>query len=318
MRYAGSLAFAALLALSACGKSTAPAEKKDDADTEAGLSLSADQIRALGIATLPATAANYRQQVSGYGTVVALDAIAQTDSDFLTAQAAAAQSQAAATRAASLATGEDAAVSREVAESAQSKAVADQAALALAGRKAEAAFGMNAPWHDPAARRAIMARLAEGRSVLVRVTFPLGAMGDGTPQSLKITRLGEDAQSWVATTIWDAPADPALPGRGFYALVDAPGLAQNEHVTAVIPVGAGQVGVAVPAKALIYGESEAWVYAQTKPGHFLRVRVDIGKPMGDSYFLPGNSGITAGEPIVVTGSGLLLARETNPSTAAED
>jgi multidrug efflux pump subunit AcrA (membrane-fusion protein) len=318
MRYAGSIAFAALMVLSACGKTDAPAEKKEDADAEAGLSLSADQIRALGIATLPATAANYRQQVSGYGTVVALDAIAQTDSDFLTAQAAAAQSQAAAARAASLATGEDAAVSLEVAQTAQSKAAADQAALTLAKRKTEAAFGMNTPWHDAASRKAIMARLAEGRSVLVRVTFPLGAVGNETPHSLKITRLGADAQSWVATTIWDAPADPALPGRGFYALVDAPGLAQNEHVTAIIPVGAGQAGVAVPAKALIYGESEAWVYAQTKPGHFLRVRVDIGKPMGESYFLANGGGITAGEPVVVTGSGLLLARETNPSTAAED
>jgi hypothetical protein len=308
------IGLAALLLLAACGKPDEKAAAKEEAEVP-GITLSADQIAALGITTMPATASQYRAQASGYGVVTALDAIAQTDADFLTAQAATAQSQAAAARAQSLSTGEEAAVSREVVEAAQSKAAADQASLALASRKADAAFGQNAPWHDAASRRAIMARLASGRTVLVRVTFP---QESGAPVSLQITRLGASAKSWTTNAVWAAPADPTFPGRGFYALVDGSDLAQNEHVTATVPVGAPRAGVLVPAKALVYGDSEAWVYVQTTPGTFLRTRIDTGNATGESYFVAASGGIHPGQPVVVNGAGLLLARETNPSTEAGD
>ncbi|HEU0095413.1 MAG TPA: hypothetical protein VFQ52_03090 [Rhizomicrobium sp.] len=307
---------AALVVLCSCGK---PAAEKPAAESEnkaPGLTLKADEVESLGITTAPAQAASWREQVSGYGVVTALDAIAQTDADVMTAQAAAAQSAAAAARARSLSTGEEAAVSGEVLEAAQSKAAADAAALALARRKTESAFGRNAPWRDAASRQAIMARLASGRSVLVRVTFPLGSLGNETPHALQIARLGANPKSWTATTIWEAPSDAAIPGRSFYALQDGSDLAQNEHVTTTVPVGAAQNGVTVPATALVYGESEAWVYVQTKPGTFLKTRIDTGKAMGDGYFVA--QGVRAGQPVVIGGAGLLLARETNPSTAAED
>jgi multidrug efflux pump subunit AcrA (membrane-fusion protein) len=161
-----------------------------------------------------------------------------------------------------------------------------------------------------------MARLASGRSVLVRVTFPLGALGNVIPATLQIARLGANPKSWTTSTIWEAPADSAFPGRGFYALLDGSDLAQNEHVTATVPVGAAQAGVTVPAAALIYGDNEAWVYVQTGPEAFLKTRIDIGKPLGDGYFVA--DGIRAGQRIVTGGAGLLLARQTNPSTEAEE
>ena len=209
-------------------------------------------------------------------------------------------------------------MSREVVETAQSKATADQAALALARRKADAAFGLGAPWRDPAARQAIMARLATGHTMLVRLTFPLGAIGSQTPQNLRIARLGPGPQSWRASAVWDSPADPAIPGRGFYALVDGSDLAPNEHVTATMPVGAAQNGVVVPASALVFGDSQAWAYVETKPGTFQRVAVDTGKPMGDGYFLADKAGVSPGKPVVTSGAGLLLAHELNPSTDAGD
>jgi hypothetical protein len=161
-----------------------------------------------------------------------------------------------------------------------------------------------------------MSRLASGRSVLVRVTFPLSSLGNETPPALQIARLGANPKRWTATTIWEAPSDATLPGRSFYALLDGSDLAQNEHITAAVPVGAAQAGVTVPAGALIYGDNEAWVYVQTKPGTFLKTRIDTGKAMGDGYFVA--QGLRAGQPVVVNGAGLLLARETNPSTEAED
>jgi hypothetical protein len=310
------MGLAALLLLAACGK---PAADKPAAEKEAetpGLTLKAEEVTSLGIATMPAQAASWRQQISGYGVVTALDAIAANDAEVMTAQAAAAQSQAAAARARSLSTGEEAAVSREVVETAQSKAAADQAALMLAQRKTDAAFGHNAPWHDAASRQAVMARLASGRSVLVRVTFPLGALGNTIPATLQIARLGANPKSWTTNTIWEAPSDSTFPGRGFYTLLDGSDLAQNEHVTATVPVGAGQAGVTVPAAALIYGDNEAWVYVQTQASTFLKTKIDIGKPLGDGYFVADGAGIRAGQKIVTSGAGLLLARETNPSTEA--
>src|SRR5581483_3867032 len=184
---------AALLALSACGKSDqAASEKKDDADNAPGVALSADQVKSLGIATQAARAATYQQEVAGYGVVTALDTIAQSDADFATASAAATQSAAAAARARSLATGEEAAVSREVVEQADAKAAADRAALALAARKRESVFGPKAPFG--ADRGALIADLSGGRAVLVRVTFPLGSLG-GVPRSLRIARLGDNGSS---------------------------------------------------------------------------------------------------------------------------
>ena len=310
---ASILAVAALLLLSACSKSDgAKPEAKEDADTP-GVTLKAEEIQSMGLTVQAAVAAQYQGQISGYGVVTALDTIAQADSDFLAAQATASQSQAAAARARSLATGAEAAISREQLEATVSKATADQAALALARRKSEAAFGLNAPFRDPASRTRVMRDLAAGAAVLVRATFP--ATGGAAPRKLIISRMGADARSWTSTTIWDAPADPAVPGRSFYAIVHGSDLAQNERVTAAIPSGAPQAGVKIPAHAVVFGESEAWVYVQTAARTFLRTKVATDRPMGDGYFV---TGIKPGDKIVVDGAGLLLAREVNPSTEAGD
>jgi hypothetical protein len=310
-------AFTLLLLLAACGPSGAP-EKKEDKDAGPGVSLSAEEVKGLGIETVVAPGATFQKEVTGYGIVTALDAIAQTDADYLTASAAATQSAAAASRARSLGTGDEAAVSREVVEVAASKAAADQAALALARRKADAVFGIHAPWQNAAERTAIMARLGSGKTTLVHVTFPLGALGRAAPDTVKITRLGADTQSWISRKVWDAPSDPAFPGRGFYTLVDGSDLAQNEHVIAAIAVGAPESGIAVPASALLMGEGEASVYVETGDKHFLRTRIDTGKPMANGYFVRPGAGIAPGQKVVTSGAGLLLSHEINPSSGAED
>ncbi|HEY4276131.1 MAG TPA: hypothetical protein VGM68_11635 [Rhizomicrobium sp.] len=308
---------AALLLVSACGPNAADkAEKKEDADNKPGVALSAEEIKSLGIATTAARASSFRHQVAGYGTVAAIDAIAQTDADTRTAAALATQSAAAAARAQSLGNGDEAAVSREIVEAAQSKAAGDQAALLLARRKAQAVFGVNAPFRDANSRAALIERLANGKSVLVRVTFPLGSLRNRTPTSLSIARLGDGARIWTTSKIWQAPADPALPGVGFYAVIDGSDLAQNEHVTALVFDGAAQTGVLVPAAALVMGDGANWVYLQNGDDHFVRAPIATDKPTGDDYFVPDGNGIAAGQKLVTAGAGLLLSREANPSTEA--
>ena len=305
-----------LLLLAACGQSDAP-DKKADKEEGPGVSLKADEVKSLGIETAVAQAASFRREVTGYGVVAPLDTIGQSDAEYATAAAAAAQSAAAAARARSLSTGDEAAVSREVLEAAVSKAEADQASLALAERKADAAFGIHPPWRDARERAAVMARLASGKTVLVRVTFPLGSLSAGLPATLKIRRLG-GAEGWSARTIWDAPADPAFPGRGFYALIDGSDLAQNEHVVAAVPAGPSQSGVVVPAASLLLSEGEASVYLETQSGHYVRARIGTDKPVENGYFVALGMGIAPGQHVVTSGAGILLAHEVNPSSAAGD
>src|SRR6478735_6932644 len=128
MRSGWPLVLAVLAFLAGCGKSDKAGEAakeepaKKEAASDGRLLLSEEQAKSLNIATVPAQAAQFRSGVSGYGVVVPLDTIGQTDSDFLSAQAVAAQSQAAAARAQYLFSAENGAVSRESMEAAQSKA----------------------------------------------------------------------------------------------------------------------------------------------------------------------------------------------------
>ena len=305
------------LVLIGCGQSTTDAAKdKDKKDADApGVELTAEQVKSLGIAAATIKAAVWLRQVTGYGTVVPLDTIGQSDADYLTAAAAAAQSGAAAQRARSLSTGDEAAVSREVVEAAQSKAAADAAALTLARRKADAVFGIHAPWHNEAERGQLMNELASGKTVLVRVTFPLGALPGALPPKITISRLGAEGQNWTSSRIWEAPADPALPGRGFFVLVAGSDLAQNEHVFASVPVGQAQSGLWVPASALVMGDGADWVYLENGDNHFLRSPIDTGKPLDDGYFVPAGGDLAAGKKVVTAGAGVLLSHEINPPSA---
>jgi hypothetical protein len=302
----------------ACSNGESAPEKPAATGPAAGVALNAAQAQALGIVTVPAQAAEYAARAEGFGVIVSLETFAQAYAEVATASAAASQSAAAAARARSLAGGEDAAVSREVLDSAESKAVADQAALALAQRKSEAAFGVHAPWHSAADRRKVMDRLSQGHAVLVHVTFPLGALADARPQEITVARIGPNAPRWHTRVVWPAPADPALPGNGYFALLEGSDLLQGEHVTATTAVGSQLAGIWVPAAALLLSEGDSWVYVATGKNEYRRVRADASRPDRAGYVLGATAGIAPGQPVVVTGAGLLLARELNPTGSGGD
>jgi hypothetical protein len=320
MRFAHFVFVLSLLALAGCNKSatTADAPDKKDDDNSPGVHLKDEDVKSMGIVMAPAASVSFQPGIMGYGVVTALDSVAQSDADLVTAEAAASQSAAAAARARDLSTGEEAAISREQLQVAEAKAAADEAALSLARRKAGAAFGLNPPWRDAATRTRIMAALASGKTLLVRATFPLGALPQGMPRSLTVTPLDAGDKGLVTHEIWDAPADPAIPGRSFYLLLESSGLSQGQRVNVTAPAGAAQAGIRVPASALVLSASQTWAYVETKPGTFERRAIDISRPMPGGYFEPASAGITAGQSVVTSGAGLLLARETNPSTEAGD
>jgi hypothetical protein len=306
--------------LAACG-AREPASDKKPAEASAaatGVALSAEQAQALGIRTEQARAADYVASAEGFGVIVSLDTFAQAYADVATASAAAAQSASAVARARSLAGGEDAAVSREVLDSAESKAAADQATLALALRKSEAVFGVNTPWRSAADLKKVLDRLAQGHTVLAHVTFPLGALPEGRAGEITLARIGQKGPRWQTKVTWPAPADPALPGTGFFALLDGSDLLQGEHVTAMTAVGGRTAGVWVPQAALLLSESDSWAYVESGKDRYTRVRLDASRPDGGGYVLAAGAGIAPGQPVVVSGAGLLLSRELNPAGAGGD
>ena len=181
------------------------------------VTLSADDIERLGIEATPAQAAQYTPQIHGYGIVVNSTPLAQFDAAIMKAHAAQMQSDAALDRARKLfgKVNADRAISREALEAAQRQAGSDAADTALADRTEAAAFGQGAPWRGAVRDNALLARLMSGRSVLIETTFPLGAGLDTVPPALTVAHLRGQSNSAVtsASKIWNAPADPTIPGE---------------------------------------------------------------------------------------------------------
>jgi hypothetical protein len=328
-RQLGILLTLSLTLLCACGKSepaaetakAAPDEKsaateKDDASAD--VSLTPEEVAKLGIATTAAAAARYVPARQGFGVVQSHDAIAQAVADVATARAEERQSQAALARIARLA-GTAGASSTEAHESAARQAAVDAAALRLAEAKASVILGLKPPWagHD---EDPVLADLATGRGKLLRVTFPLGALNGSAPAGLRVSRLDAPVLSerWTARPVWDAPADLNLPGRSFFALLRRTDVGEGERLlvwAASEGTETGEAGILVPASALVLSEGKFWSYVERRAGSFTRVPIDISRPMMDGYFT--KDAIRPGDAIVTSAAGLLLARQTNPSSEAE-
>lgn len=269
-------------------------------------SLSPADIAHLGIRTTPVEPAVYTPRVHGYGVVIDMTALAQADAAIATAQAAVKQSQADFKRATNLfATN---AISRQSLDAAEKQAAADQAQLILAERQEVAQFG-NAPWRGVHADRAILDQLTAGKLVLIHATFPRDEMGEGVPPKVEITHLTADPDKpgWIATRIWNAPADPTIPGRSVFALLALSDLEPGEHVLVYAPTGSSVSGERIPASAVLLSGGKTWCYLQTTPGTFQRLQIDLSRPLGGDYFVAIRP--VTGQSVVVSGTGLLLAHE---------
>ena len=92
-------------------------------------------------------------------------------------------------------------------------------------------------------------------------------------------------------------------------------LSEGERLEAWTPVGAPQHGVLIAASAVVQSEGKYWCYVERAAGLFERRVIDIQHPLRDGYVIP--QGINAGDRVVASGAGLLLARETNSSSGGD-
>ena len=288
-----------------------PAAEKEEAGNPAaaaeGVTLKPEEIEKAGIKTTPAAASRHAPEVGGYALVIMREAIAQAVADLSTAAAMEHQSRAALARSRSLA-GTPGAMAVEAQEAAERQATVDQASLQLAERKLSALYGRNAPWKDDYASPELTA-LARGESKLVRVTFPLGALGASVPKTLRLAHMAESPgnKSFESGIVWNAPADTSLPGRSFFAILKGSDVSEGERLLAWAPVGAAEPGVLIPYAAVLINGGKYWCYVEEKPGLFVRKEIDPGMPTDEGYFV--KEGVAAGASLVTTSAGELLARE---------
>lgn len=293
-------------------------EKGDEHKDANEITLSTDEVGKLGITTTAVQAVTYSPGAQGFGVIIGHDTIAQVAADLQTASAAVHQSEAALARGKRLASGPGA-LGTDAVESATRQVAADQAALELARRKLTATLGQEFPRQRSGAPDKLLDDLASGTVKLARITFPPGVLVSARPRSLRVTTFDSSpgVAAWTTSELWDAPQDPTLPGRSFFALLSAPEAAEGARLQALAVSAAGGVaGVLIPTAAVVVSDGQAWCYVQKKAGTFERTPIETNRPLADGYF--ASSGISPGDQVVTSAAGLLLARQTNPSTEAPD
>ena len=292
-------------------------EAKDKAGEagEEGVTLKPEEIEKMGIVTTEARAITSEPEVAGFGVVLAHETIATAVAELRTAIAAERQSHSAFERSHRLA-GTPGAMPADTQETAERQAAADRAALELAKQRLSSTFGQTPPWKN-ADNSPELSALANGQTKLVRVTFPLGAIDDTLPKSVRLTHIDtvHAGKSWQSNSVWRAPADSSVPGRSFFAILKDSAASEGDHLMSWAPVGAPEPGVLVPAAAAVISAGKFWCYVEAKPGTFVRTEIDPGRPTAEGYFV--KEGISAGDKIVTASAGQLLARETNSSAEPE-
>jgi len=311
----------------------APAED-EPSDAPKPVVLTAEERQKLGIVTAPAQAMTFDGSSVAFGIVLSHESIAQAVADLETAAGAAHLSEIALTRAQKLATGPGA-LGVDTLENLQKQRAADQAALSLARRKLTVVVGVRFPWQGATGDSKVLDALASGEAKLVRATFPAGVFVGAAPKTLRLvaleelnsgsvaaTRAGDTGagnNSLTATPVWDAPQDPNLPGRSFFALLRKPDIAEGARFQMLPGAPAsGVTGVVIPATALVIASGQYWCYLEKKADTFARVPVVIDKPLGAGYFVSDGVGLSEGDKVVTAAAGLLLAREMNAASGPED
>jgi hypothetical protein len=295
--------------------SKAAEDKESPKQPGDGVTLTPEQVEKIGLQTEVIKPIDYAEEASGYGTVIPHETIAQAVAELATAEATEKQSRSALARTQRL-SGTPGAMSADVEETNARQAAVDSAALALAGQRLSATFGQTPPWSH-GGNQALLHALANGSTKLVRATFPLGTLPEGTPKILRAARIGTAAtgKGWKLTSVWPAPADAGVPGRSFFAILSGGDAGEGERIIVWAPIGSAQSGALIPAQATVISENKYWCYVETKPGTFVRAEIDTGRPFENGYFV--TDGVKVGDKVVVKAAAQLLAQESNSGAEAD-
>lgn len=295
-----------LLAAAACLAATPDADDEDRGGD--ALVLTPAQVEAIGLRVAAPVAAAPSRRIAAYGRVL--------DSSQPIAAFAAVDGQRAAERAARLerdrlrglhADGAAAALRRV--EAADAELAAAQAASA-AGQAALAAQWTPLARLDEAPRQALLARLRDGRSVLIRADLPGRQRLAVLPERAQVRVDGVEHAAQVLGALRSGQA--ALPALLLELALDGLGAGVALAVTLD---GEPLAGFLLPQAALLYDEHGAHVYCEDAAAtgaterRYRRRAVEPLMPAGAAYLVRGVDG---DDRVVVHGLGLLWSMQGGP------
>lgn len=199
-------------------------------------------------------------------------------------------------------------------QAAEAESRAAQARLAGAEAAAAAAREtLRLGWGDTLARWAgtgapELARLLNGAEALLLVTLRLADAAPQRMEALEFSPAGSKDKPRRAQPVSAATrADPGLPGATWFYRTPAAGLRAGERIAGRLPTGAdAEEGVLVPAAAVVWHAGKAWVYVQEAADRFERRAIEAATAVGTDWF---ETGLEAGDRVVVSGAQLLLSEE---------
>ncbi len=278
--------------------------------------LSAEQQRAVGIVIAAAPTAHLARRIAAYGRVL--------DPSQLVADAGGLESSRAAARAAAAESARLQGLYRGANASLKSLQVAEarQAEAQARVRQAQSAFLLR--WgplgHLGHAQRAgLIQQLATGRELLLRADLPgRHSLGVLPKQAL----VDVDGVRVPARVLGPLPQVARMQSVGLLLQMPNPpaGLGPGAQLPVMLE-SADRAGRLVPAGALLYGQSGAYVYhalaADAKDGdtQFAPLPVSLLQQVGNAWLV---AGLHAGDRIVVQGAGVLWSMQGLGSKSQDD
>jgi hypothetical protein len=283
------------------------------AQTAVQVTLAADAQKRIGIATAPLQSVRQASEIDAFAKVLDPAPLAQLESDYETAVAAAAASRAEAARSQAL-HDEGGSVASKDLEAAQAQARSD--ALKVENLKGQ--FGLQ--WGpgiarmSEAQRRRLVAGLIRGSIALVHVDTHNNE-GQAGARTVKVD-VGDGSVTGPVLGPARA-AEPRLQSSGLIVEISGPsaillsvGLTQSAH----IEEATSQEGVMIPRSAVVRFRGSDWAYVRVSPTAFERRLMLDPAPEAGGFFVA--KGFAAGDQVVVQGaSGVFAADQSRASRA---
>jgi multidrug efflux pump subunit AcrA (membrane-fusion protein) len=201
-------------------------------------------------------------------------------------------------------------VSRKTLEMAENQLRVENARREVARRRMALEWGNFFVQSSGTNQEALIERLLSQKSVLGRVTLPMGQHLAMTNFSIRLRIPG--SEQWIdGLYLGVAPqVDPRLPGESFLLRVDEPpaGLRPGAMIEArILDQRSVEKGWRLPAEAIIRYSGQHWIYVKEDAEHFEKKQVSLDNRDEKSWFT--KTRFEPGTFCVVTGAASLLSAE---------
>jgi hypothetical protein len=280
----------------------------------AGVTISPDVQRRLGVATARLSTARHASEIDAFAKALDPAPLVQLDSDLRTAESAAVASKAEAERSRVLNTAGGGIAAKD-AEAATAQARADALKVQSLRRQLGLGWGPGVARLSAGQRDRLVRGLSDGSIALVHVDTHNNE-GQAGARSVRIDIGSNSVTGAVIGPARTAEARLQSSGlivevNGRSAVLLAVGLVQSAHIATTTP----QAGVMIPRGAVVRFEGSDWAYVRSGPTRFERRIVQDPIPGDDGFFVP--HGFADGDEVVVQGAGALFTAEQSRAVKAD-